>query len=81
MNSFFKFFTKVACGLWDIDIPENTNTIADKGDETEVDIEHLQLGMRFYADMLNRFLFLVITVTIFIAFFCTFVQSWVRYSL
>ena len=71
----------MACGIWNIDVPENTNNIADKGDEMEVDIEHLQLGMRFYADMLNRFFFFLITSTIIIAFCCTFVQSWIRYSL
>ena len=76
-----KFFTKIACGMWDIDVPENTNTIADKGDEIEVDIEHLQLGLKFYADMINRLSFLLITITILITFFCTFVQSWIRYSL
>ena len=76
-----KFFSKIACGMWDIDVPENTNTIADKGDEIEVDIEHLQLGLKFYADMINRLSFLLITITILITFFCTFVQSWIRYSL
>ena len=76
-----KFFTKMACGFWDIDVPEKTNHIADKGDEVEVDIEELQFGMKFYADMLNRLSFFIITFTILIAFFCTFVQSWIIYSL
>ena len=39
-----------------------------------------QLGMRFHADMLNRLFFTIITITIVITFFCTFVQSWARYS-
>ena len=76
-----KVFTKLACGMWNIDVPENTNTIADKGDEVEVEVEDLQLGMRFYADMINRLSFFLITIIILIAFFCTFVQSWIRYSL
>ena len=67
--------------MWDIDVPDNTNIIADKGDEVEVEVEDLQLGMRFYADMVNRLSFFLITITILIAFFCTFVQSWIRYSL
>ena len=76
-----RFFTKMACGLWNIDIPENTNHIAEKGEEVEVSVEDLQLGMKFYADMINRFSFFIITITILIAFFCTFVQSWIRYGL
>ena len=76
-----KFFTKIACGMWNIDVPDNTNTIADKGDEIEVGVEDLQLGLKFYADMINRLSFLFITITILITFFCTFVQSWIRYSL
>ena len=49
-------------------------------DEEEVEIQYLQLGMRFYADMLDRFYFFIITITIVITFFCTFVQSWIRYN-
>ena len=76
-----KFFTKIACGMWYIEVPQNTITIADKGDEAEVDVEGLQLGMKFFADMINRLSFLLITIIILIAFFCTFVQSWIRYNL
>ena len=76
------FFTKLACGMWNIDVPDNTNTIADKGDEIEdLEIEDLQNGMKFYADMINRLSFFLITITILITFFCTFVQSWIRYSM
>ena len=44
----------MACGFWDIDVPENTNHIAYKGDEVQVDVEELKLVMKFYADTLNR---------------------------
>ena len=77
-----KFFTKMACGLWDIDVPPNTNKIADCPDEEtegKIEIEELQLGFRFYADMLNRLWFFIITLIIVFTFFCTFVQSWARY--
>ena len=77
-----KFFTKMAWGMWDIDIPSNTNKIADCPDEEtqgKIAIEELQLGFRFYADMLNRLMFVIITVIIVFTFFCTFVQSWARY--
>ena len=76
----YKFFTKIACGMWNIEVPENTNMIADKGDEELVEVEHLQLGMKFYADMIDRLFFAIITVTIVITFFCTFVRSWIKYA-
>ena len=72
----------MACGMWDIDIPANTNKIADCPDEEtegKIAIEELQLGFRFYADMLNRLWFFIITLIIVFTFFCTFVQSWARY--
>ena len=72
----------MAWGMWDIDIPSNTNKIADCPDEEtqgKIAIEELQLGFRFYADMLNRLMFVIITVIIVFTFFCTFVQSWARY--
>ena len=82
MKTTKKFFTKMACGLWDIEIPSNTNKIADCPDEEtegKIEIEELQLGFRFYADMLNRVWFFIITLIIVFTFFCTFVQSWARY--
>ena len=75
-----KFFTKLACGMWNIDIPENTKTIADTGEQV-VDMEDLHNGMKFYAEMINKLSFFIITITILITFFCTFVQLWIRYSL
>ena len=72
----------MACGMWDIDVPSNTDKIADCPDEEtqgKIAIEELQLGFRFYADMLNRFCFFIITLIIVFTFFCTFVQSWARY--
>ena len=72
----------MACGKWNIDIPENTNKIADcPAEETKsrIEIKELQLGFRFYADMLNRLCFFIITLIFVFTFFCTFVQSWARY--
>ena len=66
--------------MWNIEVPQNTNMIADKGDEELVEVEHLQLGMKFYADMIDRLSFAIITVTIVITFFCTFVRSWIKYA-
>ena len=77
-----KFFTKMACGLWDIDVPKNTQIIADlpHADKIEeMEIAELKLGFQFYADMINRLWFFIITLIIIITFFCTFVQSWVNY--
>ena len=82
MKTIKKFFTKMACGLWDIETPSNTNKIADCPDEEtegKIEIEELQLGFRFYADMLNRLWFFIICLIIVFTFFCTFVQSWARY--
>ena len=50
----------MACGMWNIDIPENTNKIADcpvEETKSRIEIKELQLGFRFYADMLNRLCF------------------------
>ena len=66
--------------MWNIDIPENTKTIADTGEQV-VDMEDLHNGMKFYAEMINKLSFFIITITILITFFCTFVQLWIRYSL
>ena len=38
-------FSKICCGHWNIDVPENTNMIADKGDGEHVEIAHLQPGI------------------------------------
>ena len=45
----------------------------------EESVEELQLGMQFYADMLNRLFFCIIIAVIFIAFGCTFVRAWAQY--
>ena len=82
MKTNSKFFTKMSCGMWDIDIPSNTAKIADLPDrdtEGKIEIEELKLGFRFYADMLDRLSFFIITLTLVFTFFCTFVQSWARY--
>ena len=53
----------MACGFWDIKVPKVINQIADGGsnkiypeghEEEIIEVEDLQLGMRFHADMLNR---------------------------
>ena len=75
---YFKFFTTIACGFWNIDIPEDVNNIADNNQvKTDVPIEIL---LQFYADMLNRLTFFIITCIIVAAFFCTFVQAWIQYN-
>ena len=38
-----KFFTKLACGFWNIDIPENTKSIAETGEQV-ADLEDLHEG-------------------------------------
>ena len=77
--TYFKFFTAIGCGFWNIDIPEDVNNIADNNKlETDIPIEIL---LQFYADMLNRLTFLVITCIAVSAFFCTFVQAWIIYNM
>ena len=77
---YFKFFTTIACGFWNIDIPQDVNDIADKyKDETDVPIDNLKHGKEFYADMLNRLTFFIVTCIIVAAFFYTFIQAWIRY--
>ena len=44
-------------------------------------IDELQLGFKFYADMLSRLCFFVICFIMILTFFCTFVQSWIRYNM
>jgi len=78
-------FTKCACGLWEIEIPENTEEIAKHEDDgtfhKKFSIDELQLGFQFYADMLSRLWFFVICFIMILTFFCTFVQSWIRYNM
>ena len=58
------------------DFGNSGNKIFPEGYEEKIEIEDLQLGMRFHADMLNRVWFVIITLVIFVAFCTTFVQSW-----
>ena len=44
-------------------------------------VDELQLGFKFYADMLSRLCFFVICFIMILTFFCTFVQSWIRYNM
>ena len=92
-----KFFTAMACGHWNIDVPENTNNIARKKEiqiddkdaqmgatkliehEKIYEIEDLQLGLKFYADMINKLAFFIISILYVITFFFTFVHMWIRY--
>ena len=65
-------------------IPENTNLIADgkidRSEYTEEDIASLQLGMQFFADMLNRLSFLIAIIAICLTFGFTFVHAWAHYD-
>ena len=65
-------------------IPENTNLIADgkidRSEYTEEDIASLQLGMQFFADMLNRLSFLIAIIAICLTFGFTFVKAWAHYD-
>ena len=69
--------------MWNINVPENTKEIAHElaEEEKEIDAEKLRMAMRFYADMINRLALFIISITIVITFFCTFVQLWIKYSL
>ena len=85
------FFARLTCSgnvtiiMWNINIPENTKEIAheiafEEEKEEVDDVEKLRKGMRFYADMINRLALFIISITIVITFFCTFVQLWIKYS-
>ena len=83
------FFARLTCSgnvtiiMWNINIPENTKEIAHElafEEEKEIDVEKLRMAMRFYADMINRLALFIISITIVITFFCTFVQLWIKYS-
>lgn len=52
------------------------NRIVPEGYEEKIEIEDLQLGMRFHADMLNRVWFVIIILVLCVAFCTTFIQSW-----
>ena len=59
---------------------QDVNDIANKDKvETDFPFENLKHGKEFYADMLNRLTFIVVTCIIVTAFFYTFVQAWIRY--
>jgi len=65
-----------------MEIPPNTDSIAD-GTLYESDVknrESLKLGMKFFADTLNRMFFLIVVVLIAVIFCITFVQAWIRYD-
>ena len=58
-----------------------TLIIADSFDDVEVDVGSLTLGMKFFADMINRLWFFITCIAILITFCCTFVQCWIGYAI
>ena len=51
--------------------------MAAKFEENEdLEYEDLSLGFRFYADMLSRLFFLLVTIILLGAFLATFAQAW-----
>ena len=59
--------------------------IAEAEEESEefykrFDHDDLKLGFQFFADMLNRIAFLVITLILVISFAAIYLQTWITYS-
>jgi len=75
------FFTCLSCGLWDVEVPEGVQAIAEAPDDGEFhkNFSHddLKLGFQYFADMLNRMAFFVLNLVLLITFCATFVQTWV----
>ena len=66
------FFNCIACGVWDIRIPEKIKEIKRKETDDETSTDDLVECFKFYASMIDRMGFLVIVTGLIVNFVVTF---------
>ena len=77
-----KCFTLITCYLWEVEVPETVDEIADDPEDNihkRFPHEDRLLGFQFLADMLNRLTFSIITIAQLIAFCKLVVPLYIRY--
>ena len=67
-----KFFNCLACGFWDIRIPEKITEIKRKESDDETSTDDLVACFKFYASMIDRMGFLVVVTGLTLNFVITF---------
>ena len=75
-----RFLNAICCGMWVIEPPSTVVQIAQhSSDDLHVKFDHEQLleGYQFYAEMINRLMFVLVVVVQCIALFATIIPAWV----
>ena len=78
-----KIFNRLSCGIWDIEPPQLVIDITQHPtDDLHLKFCHedLQHGFKFFADMINRFVFSAVILVQTISLFSTIIPAWVYYQ-